>query len=71
MYNDFIREANGEETAIYDKVEDVMTDEIFDLIQEEDLGDLLENRIVNPEILEWLATVGLTVEDICTWYFMD
>lgn len=71
MYNNFIREANGEEIATYNKVEDLMTDEMFDLIQEEDLDDLLKNRIVNPEILEWVETVGLTVEDICTWYFID
>ena len=71
MYNDFIRKANGEEIAIYNKIEDVMTDEMFDLIQDEDLDDILENRIVNPEILEWIETMGLTVEDVCTWYFID
>ena len=70
MYNNLIREANDEEIAIYHKVEDLMTDMIFDLIQDEDLGDLLEGRIVNPEILEWIATVGLTVEEVCTWYFI-
>ncbi len=71
MYNNFIRKANAEEIAIYNKVEDLMTDEIYDLITEEDLDDILENRIVNPEILEWIETAGLTVEDICTWYFID
>jgi NAD(P)-dependent dehydrogenase (short-subunit alcohol dehydrogenase family) len=48
-----------------------LTDEMYDLITEEDLDDILENRIVNPEILEWIETAGLTVEDICTWYFID
>jgi hypothetical protein len=71
MYNNFIRKANAEEIAIYNKVEDLMTDEMYDLITEEDLDDILENRIVNPEILEWIETAGLTVEDICTWYFID
>ena len=74
MYNNYVREATEEEMAIYNKVENAFGDdeieEFFDLISEEELGDLLKNKVRGEEAKAIMKTKGLTAKEVCTWYFI-
>lgn len=75
MYENYVREATEEEMAVYEKVENAFDDEamedFFDLIADEDMDDLLDNKIVSPVALAIINEKGLTVEEVCTWYFIS
>ena len=74
MYNNYVREATEEEMAIYNKVENAFGDdkieEFFDLICEEELDDLLKNRVRGEEAKAIMKAKGLTAKEVCTWYFI-
>ena len=74
MYNDYVRETTDEEMAIYNKVEEAFDDEeieeFFNSVAEEEIEDLLKNRIRNANTKAIIKAKGLTVSEVCTWYFI-
>ena len=74
MYNDYVRETTDEEMAIYNKVEEAFDDEeieeFFNSVAEEEIEDLLKNRIRNANTNAIIKAKGLTVSEVCTWYFI-
>ena len=74
MYNNYIREATEEEMAIHNKVENAFDDEaieeFFNMVCEEEISDLLKNKIRNEETKAILKAKGLTIKEVCTWYFI-
>lgn len=74
MYANEIREATAEEMAIYNKVEGALNDEewdtLFDLVADEPMDNLLDNKIENAEALAIIEAKGLTVAEVCAWYFI-
>ena len=74
MYNDYVREITEEEMAIYNKVEEAFEDEeieeFFNSIAEEEIEDLLKNKIRNTNTKATIKTKGLTISEVCTWYFI-
>ena len=72
MYKNIgIRVATNTEKKIFDKVDRALTDDLVDLVFEEDLTDLLEDRIANKDLTKAIEDLGLTVKEVCTWYFMN
>ena len=73
MYDKYVREPDAREMKAFVKVENAVEnewDEFFNLVCEEDDANLLNNRITNPVLLAFIERCGLTVEEVCTWYFM-
>jgi hypothetical protein len=71
-----IRYATEKENAIYDKVEaayDRLTeaegDALFDLLCEEE--ELFRNKIESKMLKAMIRSMGLTVKEVCTWYYME
>ena len=75
MYANEIREATVEEMEIYNKVEGALNDEewetFFNLVADESMDNLLDNKIENAEVLAIIEEKGLTVAEVCAWYFID
>ena len=75
MYADYVREATAEEMAIYTKVETAFDGEaiedFFGIIADEDITDLLKDAITSTKALAIIAEKGLTVEEVCIWYFIS
>ena len=71
MYANYVRTATAKEVKIFEKVDNALTDELVELIQEEDLDDLLKYSIKNPEVVKAIEALGLTVKEVCIWYFID
>lgn len=71
-----ITPATEEEIAIYHEVEEAFSleeeyEKFLDLMYEEDLGDLLKNKVKSPELKALLRKNHLTMKKACTWYFID
>jgi succinate dehydrogenase flavin-adding protein (antitoxin of CptAB toxin-antitoxin module) len=71
-----IRYATEEENAIYDKVEaayerltEAEGDALFDLLCEEE--ELFRNKIKSKMLKAMIRSMGLTVKEVCTWYYME
>jgi succinate dehydrogenase flavin-adding protein (antitoxin of CptAB toxin-antitoxin module) len=71
-----IRYATKEENAIYDKVEaayerltEAEGDALFDLLCEEE--ELFRNKIKSKMLKAMIRSMGLTVKEVCTWYYME
>ena len=75
MYNNYIREATEEEMVIYNKVENAFGDdeieEFFNAVADEEISDLLKNKIRNANTVATIKAKGLTVAEVCTWYFIS
>ena len=72
MYAQYgVRQATADEVKVFNKVDDRLTDELVDLVFDEELVDLLHNRIKNDELMKAIKSLGLTVEEVCLWYFMN
>ena len=71
MYNNYVRTATADEMTIYNKVENKMTDEIFELVQDESYADILAHRFLCPEIKAWMKASQITAKELATWYFID
>ena len=72
MYSSIgIREATEKEVEVFERVDGLLTDDLVDLVFEEDLSDLLKNRIKNQDLKHSIKSLGLTVEEVCIWYFMN
>lgn len=71
-----IRYATEKENAIYDKVEaayerltEAEGDALFDLLCEEE--ELFRNKIESKMLKAMIRSMGLTVKEVCTWYYME
>ena len=70
--------ATDEEMIVYYEVENAFDTEnddseyqkFVDLMYEEDLDDLLKNRVKNPELKALLRKNHLTMKKACIWYFI-
>lgn len=69
--------ATPEEIAMYKKVERAFDNDeeayerMLDLNLQEDLGDLLKNRVRGEELKKILRSHKITMKEFCTWYFID
>lgn len=71
MYNNIgVRQATESEIVTFKKVDSLLTEELVNLVFDEDLKDLLKNRIKNQDLKRSIKALGLTIEEVCTWYFM-
>lgn len=77
-YANYVTEATDKEIAIYNKVEIALHKSGLDICDFIDLlynkvgmDNLLNNKITNKRILHILKDLNVTVEDICTWIFID
>lgn len=76
MMNNYVRTATAEEIAIYEKVERAfenadLFDEVFDLLDEEEMADLLANRVKGESLKAILKACDLTEKEFCVWYFAE
>ena len=71
MNNTICRPATIEEIAVYNKVNELISDRAFELLLEEDPFDLLEDNIVNEELRVLLEEDGITIEEACIFAFID
>ena len=73
MYNTYVREPHAKEMKAFVKVENAIANnwnEFTNLVFEEEVTNLLNNRIANPDLLAFIEKYGLTIEEVCIWYFM-
>lgn len=71
MYNNIgIRQATESEIVTFEKVDSLLTEELVNLVFDEDLSDLLKNKIKNQDLKRSIKALGLTIDEVCTWYFM-
>ena len=69
--------ATPEEVIMYKKVEKAFEndeetyDHMISLNSQEDLGDLLKNRVKGEELKKILRSHKITMKEFCTWYFID
>jgi hypothetical protein len=71
MYSNIgVRQATESEIVIFKKVDSLLTDELASLVFDEDLSDLLKNKIKNQDLKRSIKALGLTIEEVCIWYFM-
>jgi uncharacterized protein YjgD (DUF1641 family) len=76
MMNNYVRNATAKEIATYEKVEKAfenadLFDEVFDLLDEEEMTDLLANRVKGEDLKAILKACDLTEEEFCVWYFVE
>jgi hypothetical protein len=74
MYGNYVRLATEEEIATKEMVETKLgdrADEAFDLICDEEIGDLIKDVIRGEDLLAILKECGITAAEACVWYFVD
>lgn len=76
MMNYYVKTATAKETATYKKVEKAFTEKdffdlVFDLLEEEDIDNLLENTVKGEELKALLKSCHITEKEFCIWYFVE
>jgi uncharacterized protein YjgD (DUF1641 family) len=76
MINYYVKPATAKEIATYEKVEKAfenadLFDEIFDLLDEEDIDDLLKNTVKGEDLKAILKACDITEKEFCVWYFVE
>jgi hypothetical protein len=76
MINYYVKPATAKEVATYEKVEKAfeekdLFDLVFDLLDEEDIDNLLDNTVRGEELKTLLGTCHITEKEFCVWYFAE
>lgn len=76
MINYYVKPATDKEIAIYEKVEKAfenadLFDEVFDLLNEEDIDNLLKNTVKGADLKAILKARNITEKEFCVWYFIE
>jgi hypothetical protein len=76
MMNGYVKPATAKEIATYEKVEKAFNEKdlfdlVFDLLDEEDIGNLLKNTIKGEELRALLKSCHITEKEFCVWYFVE
>jgi hypothetical protein len=76
MINYYVKPATAKEVATYEKVEKAfeekdLFDLVFDLLDEEDIDNLLDNTVKGEELKTLLKTCHITEKEFCVWYFVE
>ena len=69
MYT-YSKVATENEVKIFNKVNSLLTDDLVEKINNIDPFDMLDNKIPR-DIKKQIKALGLTVNDINVWYFID
>lgn len=75
LYSELVRPATEAEIEIYERVEADMSDALWDAVMAyadlDGMDTMCDGYIDDEALVAMIEAEGFTVDDICTWFYID